>query len=300
MSCTATTCRRWISRSSATSFPQTWEFKKLQVAGLVEEARLLDFSRRRTANMVLNDGFGGDQRAFLHFVEQVRILQQVANDLLAAILPVKPELVNLLMRCSETRMENLHYDLDADADGHEAFRLYINLDRAPRIWATSYQMSDLLARGGQRLVAGLTKDLPGETILKRAATRAYGGWNQRATERVSPRHMIYVDPGDIFFVDGRCVSHQVLTGHRVFTVYAKIPHGNAVHPTFGEKIRSALAQAQQVPIGKETALVNYYEPAQVTASPHVREEWSSVFGTTRTGRVRSFDDVGMRGESAGS
>lgn len=276
------------------SFPQTWEFKKLQVAGLVADPGLLDIQRRRAATMVLQEGFGGDQGAFRHFVAQVRILERICNDLLEAILPVRPTVVNLLTRFSETRMENLHYDLDAGADDHEAFRLYINLDRAPRIWATSYPMSELLHQGGQRLAAGLTDDLPAETILKRVSTRAFGGWNQRATERVAPRHLVYVDPGDIFFVDGRCVSHQVLSGHRVFTVYARIPHGDpAVTPTFGGKIRAALARARTVPIGKETAIVNYYEPDQITPAPHVRDDWQRVFGETRSGRVRRFNDIGL-------
>ena len=203
----------------------------------------------------------------------------------------------MLTRLSETRMENLHYDLDRSSDDHEAFRLYINLDKAPRLWATSYQMTELIRQGGERLLNGVDTELPAETILKRVATRAYGGWNQRATERVSPRHLVYVDPGDIFLIDGRSVSHQVLTGHRVFTTYARIAHTGLppVKPTFSEKIRGALIEASKVPIGKETALVNYYEPAQLTAAASVREDWGTVFGDTHTGRIRRFDDVGLQG-----
>jgi hypothetical protein len=270
-------------------FPQTWAFKKLQAT------ELLGLLAGRTAAMVLHEGFDGDKRAYEHFVAQVKQLQRIADSLLAAILPCKAKLVNLVTRFSDTRMENLHYDFDADADDHEAFRLYVNLDRAPRVWATSYQLTDLLQRGGQRLANGIDPAAPGETILKRVATRAFGGWNQRATERVAPRHLVYIDPGDVFVVDGRCVAHQVMTGHRVLSVYAKIPHGHAaVQPTFAAKLRGGLAAAQRVPVGHETALVNYYEPAQVTAAPQVKEQWTSVFGETRTGRIRRFDDGGLR------
>jgi len=55
-----------------------------------------------------------------------------------------------------------------------------------------------------------------------------------------------------------------------------------------------LAEAQRVPVGKETALVDYYEPAQITAAGNVKEEWTEVFGETRTGRIRRFDDAGLR------
>jgi hypothetical protein len=271
------------------SFPQTWEFKKLQATALLGV-----LGGGETAAMVLRDGFHGDRGAYKHFVAQVKALRDLAHDLLAAILPCKPEVVNLVTRFSETRMENLHYDLDSGADDHEAFRLYVNLDSAPRIWATSYQMTDLFRRGGQRLVHGVDAAMPAESILKRVATRAYGGWNQRATERLAPRHLVYVDPGDVFFVDGRCVSHQVLSGHRVLSVYAKVPHGDAgVAPTFAAKIRAAFGDAQRVAPGQETAVVNYFEPAQVTAAPDVRGDWETVFGETRTGRIRRFDDHGL-------
>jgi hypothetical protein len=255
---------------------------------------LLGLFGGRTASTVLQEGFQGDKGAYAHFVAQVKQLQRIADTLLAAILPCKSTLVSLVTRFSETRMENLHYDLDANADDHEAFRLYINLDHAPRVWATSYQLTDLLRRGGQHLLAGVDPEAPSETILKRIASRAFGGWNQRATERVSPRHLVFIDPGDVFVVDGRCISHQVMTGHRVFTVYAKVPHGHAaVQPTFAAKLRGALAEARRVPVGEQTALVNYYEPGQVTAAPQVKEQWTSVFGDTRTGRIRRFDDRGL-------
>ncbi len=273
------------------SFPQTWEFKKLQATALLG----IGAAGGTLGQTVLRDGFRGDKRAYQHFVAQVQVLRRIVDELLAALLPAKPTVVRLVTRFSETRVENLHFDFDADSDSHEAFRLYVNLDAAPRIWATSYQVTDLIRRGGQRLTRGIDPALPSETILKRVATRAFGGWNQRATERLAPRHLVYVDPGDVFFLDGRCVGHQVLSGHRVLSVYAAIAHGDErVRPTFADKLRGALADAQQVPIGAETAVVDYFEPQQITPSPNVREDWERVFGHTQTGRIRRFDDHGLR------
>ncbi len=269
------------------NFPQTWDFKKLQVDSL------LGHGASGAKKALLNDGFHGDKAAYNHFVTQVQLLRRMCLQILSAILPIKPTQVRLVTRFSETRMENLHYDQDAESDNHEAFRLYINLDRSPRIWATSYQMTELVQLGGRRLVSDIDERSPGEMILKRVMSRAFGGWNQRATERLAPRHMVYVDPGDVFFVDGRCVSHQVMTGHRVLSLYARIPHGSPrLAPTFATKLRQALMVAKQVPPGGETAIVNYFEPRQVTAAPQLREEWGSVFGETQTGRIRRFDDSG--------
>ncbi len=277
------------------SFPQTWEFKKLQAADVLRPDAHALHAR------ICHDAFGGDDGAFRYFVEQVGVLKEICDELLGTLLPGKPDNLMVITRFSETRMENLHYDLDRDSDSHEAFRLYINLDKAPRMWATSYSMTQLIRGGGQRLSAGITDDMPGETMLKRMATRAYGGWNQRATERLSPRHLVYIDPGDIFYIDGRCVSHQVLTGQRVLSIYARLEHSthSGLQRTFASKLRGALAEARSVPIGSETALVNYYQPQQLTAAADVREDWSNVFGDTRTGRIRRFDDYGLRTASRG-
>ncbi len=272
------------------SFPQTWEFKKLNVADILVP------SGAHVTELVLQQGFHGERASYARFLEQMQHLQDVVQELLGAILPRRPDALLTLTRFSETRMENLHFDIDQASDDHEGFRLYINLDRAPRIWATSYQMGELVRQGGRRLIQGIDAAAPAETLVKRVTTRAYGGWNQRATERIAPRHLVYIEPGDIFVIDGRSVSHQVMSGHRVFTLYAKLGHtaNPELRPTFAEKIRRAFTAAAEVPPGAETALVNYYEPREIMGVGNLREKWAEVFGNTRTGRLRRFDDSGIK------
>ena len=276
-------------------FPQTWRMKKFRFNDLLEQVR----QGKETAELstfVLQDVFGGDEGRFRYFAEQLGRVERIAESLIGRLLGgLEIETKIMVARFSETRMENLHYDMDPNSDDHEAFRLYINLDAYPRIWSTSYPLTTLLRKGGRRLVEGIDPNAPAETILKRAVGRAFGGWNQRATERVSPRHQIYFDPGDIWIVDGRSVSHQVLSGYRVLSVYVKIPHGGnpGLRPTFAEKIRGALADGMKVPVGQETALVNYFSGSDITAAPDLQENWADVFGNVRTGKIRRFDDAGM-------
>jgi hypothetical protein len=274
------------------SFPQTWQFKKLNAVDLISP------SGAATGEAVLHQGFGGDRGKFQHFVEQVRHLTRIAEELIGAILPRPPDSMAGLTRFSETRMENLHCDVDKSSDDHEGLRLYINLDKAPRLWATSYQMSELVRGGGRRLIDGLDPTAPAETLVSNVIKRAYGGWHQRATERTSPRHFVYIDPGDIFVIDGRSVSHQVMCGQRVFNVYAKLSHATnpEVRPTFSQKLRQAFSAAANVPLGSETALVSYYNSLQIKGAGNLRENWADVFGNTRTGRIRRFDDSGLAEE----
>jgi hypothetical protein len=275
-------------------FPQTWAMKKFQFKDLLEVART--GKREGIYSQVLQETFSGDQSNFDKFIEQLGIIEHIAGDLLGRLLGGLTVSTKIMVaRFSETRMENLHYDIDQNSDDHEAFRLYVNLDAYPRIWSTSYTLGRLFREGGERLLDGINLDERGEVILKRAVGRAFGGWYQRATERRAPRHQIYFDPGDVWIVDGRSVSHQVLSGHRVLSIYVKIPHAENpdLHPTFSEKIRRALAEGLKVPIGQETAEVNYFTPAAISGPANLREEWSDVFGETRTGRIRRFDDTGM-------
>lgn len=277
------------------SLPQTWEMKKLVITQLLAR---IDAGEKNhpLVKQVFEGGFGGVTARYNKFIEQMRILVDVSNlmlDKLLAGLVVSER--QIVCRFSETRMENLHFDLDANSDDHEAFRLYINLDANPRIWSVSYPVSDLVVQGGRRITDGIPEDLKGEVKLERVTGRAFGGWNQRATERKSPRHMIFFDPGDVWIVDGRAVSHQVLQGQRVLSVYARIPiAGNEGKIRgFKERLATAFAKAAEVPAGAETADVNYYTPAQITASRNLKTEWTDVFGGTGTGHVRRFDDFGM-------
>jgi hypothetical protein len=275
--------------------PQTWEMKKFMFGSLLDEVDRKGL-KGSLGESILRGSFAGDQQRMKHFVEQLRVMKRTADIVSGRLLQgFNVEQSVYVSRFSETRMENLHFDLDASSDDHEAFRLYINLDKAPRFWATSYQCTQLVETGGQRLVHDLDDGQPAETILKRVTTRAFGGWNQRATERASPRHLAFFDPGDVWLVDGRSISHQVLTGHRVLTIYAKLPHKTNPHlqPTFAKKLRSSLQKARQVPVGAETAQVSYYTPDQITAASDLKADWAKVFGETQTGRIRRFEDSGL-------
>lgn len=277
------------------SLPQTWEMKKLVITQLLARIDAGD-KKHALVKQVFEGGFGGDVGRYNKFIAQLRVLVDISNAMLDRLLDglVVSER-QVVVRFSETRMENLHYDLDKNSDTHEAFRLYINLDAHPRIWSVSYPVTDLISQGGRRMTDRIPQDLPSEVQLERVTGRAFGGWNQRATERKSPRHMLFFDPGDCWIVDGRSVSHQVLQGQRVLSVYARIPVAGNEGRIRGlrERLDSAFAKAADVPAGAETALVNYFKPAQITASGDVKGDWADVFGGAGSGTVRRFDDYGI-------
>lgn len=78
-------------------------------------------------------------------------------------------------------------------------------------------------------------------------------------------------------------------------VYAPIPiAGNeGTIRGFKERLATAFAKAAEVPVGDETAEVDCYTPAQITASRNLKTEWTEVFGGTGSGLVQRFDDFDM-------
>ncbi len=123
----------------------------------------------------------------------------------------------VVWRLNTIRNENLHIDTyQTDFDEHFA-RLFINLDDQPRIWTTSYGVEDLFEKfGGQIPPRILAKAPPGEV---RAALNqaAFGGRSTVWWDR-QPRHMVYFDPGDVWAVDSRQVSHQIFYGRRAVSI----------------------------------------------------------------------------------
>ena len=273
-------------------FPQTWQMKKFIFPALLRDVR--QGVQSDNVRLVRDVALSGDQKKFEHLVQQFGVLESISKRILDRLFENYHVAETLLVsRFSETRMENLHFDMDEGADDHEAFRLYINLDGAPRLWGTSYQLTELVEQGGCRLTEGLEGELPGETLLKRVVTRAFGGWAQRATERIAPRHLVFFDPGDLWIVDGRTVSHQVFTGHRVFTTYVRVPHASnpGLRPGFGEKFRQSLIRSRLRPLGAETAIINYFN--RPLPRVDIKGDWEEAFGKIGTGRLRRFTDLGL-------
>jgi len=258
---------------SMVSLPQHWDMKKLQVGKVLSGAIAVDVADPE------------------YFRDQLRALHAIVTPLIADLLPGVVTRPGLVVRFTEARMENLHFDNDAESDNHESFRLYINLDAAPRIWATSYQLTDLVRRGGRAITAGADQHGPAELLIKRTNTRVFGGWHQRATERQSPRHLAYFDPGDVWFLDGRSVAHQVMTGSRVLTTYCRIDHADnpGIANTHANKLRQALDTAPE--FGPEQLC--RFDPYSLMPT-NLREDWGRVFGEIGSGGIRRFDDAGMR------
>ncbi len=113
--------------------------------------------------------------------------------------------------------ENMHVDTYVtDFTDHFA-RLFINLDDQPRIWHTSWTLDELYARFGDKLPPDMVVNAePGE--IHRALNEAAFGGRSNVWWDKQPRHVCYFEPGDVWAVDSRQVSHQIFYGRRAVSI----------------------------------------------------------------------------------
>ena len=160
----------------------------------------------------------------------------------------------VVWRLNTIHNENLHVDTYAtDHEDHFA-RLFINLDDQPRIWNTSWTLEEMYARFGDQLsVDTLIKSSPGEVHAALNAA-AFGG---RSTVwwDAQPRHVIYFDPGAVWAVDSRQVSHQIFYGRRAVSIDFFVDRASMIKPKRHYLYTAALFRKRRIreSIGKVPA-----------------------------------------------
>jgi len=207
------------------SFLQKWRWKKLAVTRFQS---VPEYRRRFDAEIVefVADVFGNDWGRFDYFLAQASAVNEQTARLVEALFSAyRFQQRHIIWRFTETRVENLHFDVDRNCDDLELVRLYVNLDDVPRIWYTAGTFSTVSETYYESLGLSRFKGQSNDALLKRLDTGAFGDWNHRGRDTV-PRHLVLFEPGDIWIVDGRRVSHQVMYGRRVVsTLFVAGPDG---------------------------------------------------------------------------
>jgi hypothetical protein len=200
-------------------FPHTWSFKKF--ASRVVEPEI-DGEPTEAQRSVCEELCRGDWGLYRQFAEEVRRvnggIRKVLDEILQHHVVTKRDIV---WRHTETRVENLHFDIDKNSGDFESVRMYFNMDDVPRIWHTTHGLTQLLAYYYQTLDLASMKDEPLERLLHRLTIRLFGDWGSRGREQF-PRHMALFEPNDVWIVDGRTVPHQVLYGRRVASTFYRL------------------------------------------------------------------------------
>lgn len=136
--------------------------------------------------------------------------------------------------------ENLHFDSYKEPLPEHFARLFINLDTQPRIWHTSYTVDEISQRFGKTV-----------DPVKRDTTTSNRFWRElniaafkNDVEMPRPRHVIYFEPGDVWAVESRLISHQIFYGRRAVSLDFVVPVADMLDPslhylTLSERYRAA-------------------------------------------------------------
>jgi hypothetical protein len=222
-------------------FPHNWTFKKFPCRTVEAATSVADDPAKQELASAL---FGGDLGRYGYFESQMKLVNAGIRSVLDEILRHHNVTKrDISWRHTETRVENLHFDIDRGADDFESVRLYFNMDDAPRIWHTTHVLTDLLARYYNELGLSLLANEPLERLLHVLSVRVFGNWSSRGREQF-PRHAALFEPNDLWLVDGRTVPHQVFYGRRVAATFYRLDKAALPgwHPSLSERLRQIHAQ----------------------------------------------------------
>lgn len=267
-------------------FPPTWYFKKFP-SRVLESAKPL--ARSSTKQQICGDLFGGDIHLYARFEQQVRQVNTALRQVLGELLRHhKVTADDITWRHTETRVENLHFDIDQDSADFESVRLYYNMDDIPRLWHTSHQLSEIMAAWYEELDLASTRGEPLERLLQILSHRLFGNWNSRGREQY-PRHMVLFEPGDVWICDGRTVPHQVIYGRRVISSFYRLDPAAlpAWHPSLASKIGKVHAdRAAGAPATPSKRNMKGYvfpfkgagpKPPPGVTHPDLKAEWEKLY-----------------------
>lgn len=112
--------------------------------------------------------------------------------------------------------EDMHVDTYADEYPDHFARMFINLDRQPRIWQTSWPIDDMIRLYGDRISRDKLETCSRAQTWKEIKNAAFGPTSQWWDSE--PRHVVYFDPGEAWIVDSRQVAHQIFYGRRAVSI----------------------------------------------------------------------------------
>jgi hypothetical protein len=164
------------------------------------------------------------EEAQVHWVLKRKLRREITR-LYERVLPIYEAMFSgyrftrrqVVWRLNTVRNENLHVDTYATDYAEHFARLFINLDDQPRIWSTSWTLDEMYDRFGSQLPRELVETGGAGKLHTAINAAAFGGrstvwWDNQ------PRHVCYFEPGDVWAVDSRQISHQIFYGRRAVSI----------------------------------------------------------------------------------
>ena len=174
------------------------------------------------ASFIREKAFGNDIKKMNLFRDQIQLGQTQIVDLFDKCFPdYEVFKSSLSWRMTEACCENLHVDgyLPQKYDFHQV-KMFINLDRAPRIWNTGDHVTNIIRSNYREYDLGQYRDLAPDEFLRKCNALFFedGAPYRRQIEL----HHAFFETGDIWMGDTRLIPHQIFYGNRMFSYMVNI------------------------------------------------------------------------------
>ena len=155
-----------------------------------------------------------------------------------ALIPVYRSLFNgytflqerVVWRLHTIMAENLHVDTYKTPLPDHFARMFINLDDQPRIWHTSWTIDDIMKMQDGRVSREILESGDLNKIWATMNQQTFGK-NSKEWWDNQPRHIAYFEPGDVWVVDSRQVSHQIYYGRRAVSIDFTVDSQSMLNPS---------------------------------------------------------------------
>jgi hypothetical protein len=154
-----------------------------------------------------------ERKRYRYFQSQVLSVNTQIAEIARRVFPrYRTSSQMIAWKFQEIRGENLHVDNIDQCERWARLRAFVNLGRSERIWAISHHVSKLAADHFDD--AGLKRFAGQPYEFNRTLSAVAFGKSQGAALSSYPRHYVYFEPGEVWFLNSMVSAHQVLYGNR--------------------------------------------------------------------------------------
>jgi hypothetical protein len=169
----------------------------------------------------------------------LKSIQLNAQDIYRQILPLYHALFKgytFTKKVSTCRIKtivnkDMHFDTYGEDNPDHFARMFINLDNQPRIWHTGYTVQEIFDLVGGDIPLSDYETMSNNDLWSELRWRAFLGSKEKQVwwDR-HPRHVAFFDPGDVWIVDSRQISHQIFYGRRALSIDFSVDVNSMIDP----------------------------------------------------------------------
>ncbi len=159
--------------------------------------------------------FGFDILLYARFRREVQRLSDELRRFACLIAPSYRFLKQgVSWRFTRTGPEGLHVDYFRRTEDLHYLRIFINVDRQPRIWTVGPRLQDLIERYADEIGLRELVDRPSNEVCSRLNKLVFDKINAQPRSAMD-RHLVRFAPGDVWLCETRLNSHEIFSGHRL-------------------------------------------------------------------------------------